>query len=208
MPFPVDAAALYAFVQVIIVDVVLSGDNAIVIGMAVLGMPKERRGRVIMVGILVATAMRIVFAVLATQLLAIIGLTLAGGLLLLWVVWKMWRELRAQARADNAAEGSEPVIAPPKSALSAVKQIVIADLSMSIDNVLAVAGAAREHPTILVFGLLLSIALMGLAANFIARLLDRYHWIAYVGLAIIAYIAIEMIQGGGLEIFHAMGTRP
>jgi YjbE family integral membrane protein len=199
-----DSAALSAFIQVIIIDVVLSGDNAIIIGLAVAGLPREKRGRIIMIGILAATVMRIIFALVATQLLAIIGLTLAGGLLLLWVAWKMWRELRAPKHDDSELADAEKA-AVRKKPSEAIKQIVIADLSMSLDNVLAVAGAAREHPEILVFGLVLSIALMAVAASFIARLLNRYHWIAYIGLAVIAYVAIEMIYKGGDQVYKHLG---
>jgi YjbE family integral membrane protein len=199
-----DAAALSAFFQVIVIDIVLSGDNAIIIGLAVAGLPKEKRGRIIMIGILAATIMRVLFALVATQLLAIIGLTLAGGLLLLWVAWKMWRELRAPRHDESELADAEKTVVHKKPS-DAIKQIVIADLSMSLDNVLAVAGAAREHPEILAFGLVLSIALMAVAASFIARLLNRYHWIAYVGLAVIAYVAVEMIYKGGDQVYKHLG---
>lgn len=199
----ITAAELSAFAQVILIDVILSGDNAIVIGMAVAGLPPEYRNKIIVYGILAATILRILFASVAVQLLQIIGLTLAGGILLLWVAWKMWRELRLQAKAAkegaNASE-MEPKKAAPKTRREAIIQIIVADLSMSIDNVLAVAGAAREHPYILAFGLVLSIALMALASKAIARMLDRYHWIAYVGLIIIAYVAMKMIYDGGLQV--------
>lgn len=200
----IDPAALTAFFQVIVIDVVLSGDNAIIIGLAVAGLPKEKRGRIIMIGILAATVMRVMFALVATQLLAIIGLTLAGGLLLLWVAWKMWRELRAPKHDPDAldAAGQAPVRKKPSDA---IKQIVIADLSMSLDNVLAVAGAAREDPTILLFGLVLSIALMALAATYIAKLLSRHHWIAYIGLGVVFFVAIDMIWRGSEEVMHASG---
>ncbi|MGE0151659.1 MAG: TerC family protein [Reyranellaceae bacterium] len=200
-----DSAALSAFIQVIVIDVVLSGDNAIVIGLAVAGLPKHQRGRIIMIGIVAATVMRVLFALVATQLLAIIGLTLAGGILLLWVAWKMWRELRAPKHSDDELAEAEANAAAGKKPAEAIKQIVIADLSMSLDNVLAVAGAARDHPEILVFGLVLSIALMAVAASFIARVLNRYHWIAYVGLAVIAYVAIEMIYKGGDQVYRYLG---
>jgi len=193
--------ALTAFLQVIMIDLVLAGDNAVVIGLAAAGLPKEQRGRAILVGILAATAMRIGFAFVALELLAIVGLLLAGGILLLWVCWKMWRELRGPSEADCEAaltEGDAHV--PRKTFAQAAWQIVVADISMSLDNVLAVAGAAREHPIALVFGLGLSIVLMGVAASFIARLLNRHRWIAYVGLAIILYVAIDMIWRGALEI--------
>jgi len=200
----IDSAAITAFIQVLIIDVVLSGDNAIVIGMAVAGLPKEKRGRIIMIGILAATVMRILFALVATQLLTIIGLTLAGGLLLLWVAWKMWRELRAPRHDDDELADAEANAPVGKKPSEAIKQIVIADLSMSLDNVLAVAGAAREHPEILIFGLVLSVALMAVAASFIARLLNRFHWIAYVGLAVIAFVAVRMIYDGSDQIYEKL----
>ncbi|WP_341894154.1 TerC family protein [Ferrovibrio terrae] len=198
----VTAAEMSAFAQVILIDVILSGDNAIVIGMAVAGLPAAQRNKIIVYGILAATVLRIMFASVAVQLLQIIGLTLAGGILLLWVAWKMWRELRAQAKAaKDGANGGEPAEKPaPKTQREAVMQIIVADLSMSIDNVLAVAGAARDHPYILGFGLVLSIALMAVASKAIARLLDRYHWIAYIGLVIIAYVALKMIWDGGHQV--------
>lgn len=209
--------ALTALLQVITIDLVLAGDNAIVIGLAAAGLPREQRTRAILVGILAATVLRILFAVAATHLLAITGLLLAGGILLLWVCWKMWRELRAthaeQDRAEEALTGidlnHDGTIAgggPKKSFAQAAWQIVIADISMSLDNVLAVAGAAREHPAVLVFGLGLSVALMGLAASFIARLLNHYRWIAYVGLAIILYVALEMIWRGYHEVGPAVAA--
>ena len=202
--------ALTALLGVIGIDLVLAGDNAIVIGMAAAGLPKEQRNKAIIIGVLAATVLRIVFAVAATRLLAITGLTLAGGVLLLWVCWKMWRELRAGHQADDAAEvltdtdlnrdGEIAKGAKRKSFAQAAWQIVIADVSMSLDNVLAVAGAAKEHPEVLIFGLVLSVALMGLAASFIARLLNKYRWIAFVGLAIILYVAGHMIYEGMFEV--------
>ncbi len=206
------AEGLTALMQVIMIDLVLAGDNAIVIGLAAAGLPVDQRRNAILIGIIAATVMRIGFALVTVQLLAIVGLLLMGGILLLWVCWKMWRELRAGhaeaelqsvealANADLNADGTVAGGAPRKSLKQAVIQIVIADVSMSLDNVLAVAGAAREHPTILVFGLMLSIALMGLAASFIARLLNRYRWIAYIGLAIILYVALDMIWRGWEEV--------
>ncbi len=204
--------SLTAFFQVVMIDLVLAGDNAVVIGLAAAGLPKDQRSKAILIGIVAATVLRILFASVTTQLLQIVGLLFAGGILLLWVCWKMWRELRttakeqreaAEALANEDLDGSGGVAetAPRKSLRAAVWQIIIADVSMSLDNVLAVAGAAREHPVILVFGLALSIALMGFAASFIARLLQRHHWIAYVGLAIILYVAIEMCYKGWLEIW-------
>src|SRR5215468_3065714 len=204
----ITSEALVAFFQVVMIDLVLAGDNAIVIGLAAAGLPAEQRTRAILVGIVAATVLRVAFAGVTTQLLQIVGLLFAGGVLLLWVCWKMWRELRVQhaevsefAGVDVNPDGTLTGRAPPhKTFGQAALQIVVADVSMSLDNVLAVAGAAREHPTVLVFGLALSIALMGLAANFIARLLQKHRWIAYVGLAIILYVAAEMIWRGGHEI--------
>jgi len=195
-------AVIAAFFQVIMIDLVLAGDNAVVIGLAAAGLSAQQRRRAIMVGIVAATLMRIAFALIAVRLLAIIGLLLAGGILLLWVAWKMWRELQAQPQDDEhaAAGGTRKTFA------QAVWQIVLADLSMSLDNVLAVAGAARDHPVTLVFGLGLSIVLMEVAANFIARLLTRHRWIAYVGLAIVLYVALDMIWRGGHEVWpHLFG---
>lgn len=194
-----------AFFQVVMIDVALAGDNAIVIGLAAAGLPAGQRGKAILVGIIVATVLRILFATVTTQLLEVIGLLLAGGVLLLWVCWKMWRELQEMRQAQllqaETASGVEaPAPAASKTFPQAAMQIVIADLSMSLDNVLAVAGAAREHPTVLVFGLALSIGLMGFAANFIARLLQRYHWIAYLGLVIILYVSLDMIWRGSLDV--------
>ena len=200
------ASAMSALFQVIMIDLVLAGDNAIIIGLAAAGLPREQRAKVIFIGIAAATILRIGLALITTQLLGVVGLLLAGGLLLLWVSWKMWRELQSnslanEAMAANALEG-EPSngMAPRKTLRQAVWQIIVADFSMSLDNVLAVGGAAREHPYVLVFGLALSIALMALAASWIARLLQRYHWIAYVGLAIIVYVAAEMIWRGWHQV--------
>ena len=200
-----------ALLQVIGIDLVLAGDNAIVIDLAAAGLPKEQRARAILVGIAAATVMRIGFALLTTQLLAIVGLLLAGGILLLWVCWKMWRELRAghgePERAEEAltgqdlnADGTVAGGGPTKTFAQAATQIVIADVSMSLDNVLAVAGAAHGHPTVLIVGLVLSIALMGLAASFVARLLNKYRWIAYIGLLIIVYVALKMMWEGWHQV--------
>ncbi|MDH7799641.1 YjbE family integral membrane protein [Beijerinckia sp. GAS462] len=191
---------LTALFQVIMIDLVLAGDNAVVIGLAAAGLPKEQRGKVIVIGIVAATVLRIVLALMTTQLLQIVGLLLAGGILLLWVSWKMWRELRAgHSQEDEGAHATDSG-APRKTFRAAVWQIIVADLSMSLDNVLAVGGAAREHPWVLVFGLALSIALMGLAATWIASLLQRHRWIGYAGLAIIVYVAFEMVWRGWNEI--------
>lgn len=203
---------LMALLQVIGIDLVLAGDNAIVIGLAAAGLPKEQRAKAILVGIGAATIMRIGFALLTTQLLAVVGLLLAGGILLLWVCWKMWQELRegahehdveameALANEDIDADGAVADDAPKKTFAQAAWQIVIADVSMSLDNVLAVAGAAKDHPTVLIIGLALSIAMMGLAASFIAKLLNKHRWIAFVGLAIIIYVALKMMWEGWHEV--------
>ena len=201
-----------SFLQVIMIDLVLAGDNAVVIGLAAAGLPADLRRKAIVIGIAAATLMRIGFALIATQLLNITGLLLGGGLLLLWVCWKMFAELRVSRKDEAAAVESlgdtdldadgtiGAVGAPRKTLRQAVTQIIIADVSMSLDNVLAVAGAAREHPTVLIFGLALSIALMGLAASLIARLLARYHWIAWLGLLVILYVALHMIWEGWLDV--------
>lgn len=207
------AAGLTALLQVIAIDLVLAGDNAIVIGLAAAGLPSDQRRKAILVGIAAATVLRIGFA-LVTQWLLAIGpfLLIAGGLLLLWVCWKMWRELRvsrqeeleaAEALSDTDLDHSGSVAgnAKRKTFAQAAWQIVIADVSMSLDNVLAVAGAAMDHPTVLIIGLGLSIALMGFAASFVARFLHRYRWIAYVGLAIILYVAVKMFLDGAVDQF-------
>jgi YjbE family integral membrane protein len=201
--------ALAAFLQVVMIDLVLAGDNAIVIGLAAAGLPKDQRNKAILVGIIAATILRIGFASVTVQLLQIIGLLLAGGVLLLWVCWKMWRELRTPSHdIDEALDGQDidadgTIAGQPRKTLGqAIWQITIADVSMSLDNVLAVAGAARDHPHILIFGLALSIALMGFAANFIAHLLQKHRWIAYVGLAIILYVALDMCYRGALEVWQ------
>ena len=207
-----DAALMTSLMQVIMIDLVLAGDNAVVIGLAAAGLPKELRRKAILIGILAATVLRIGFALIATQLLSITGLLLAGGLLLLWVCWKMYQELRAGHDVDEAAamealsegdldaNGAAVARAPRKTLRQAVTQIIIADVSMSLDNVLAVAGAAREHPTVLIFGLALSVVLMGVAASVIARLLSRFRWIAWIGLAIILYVALHMIWEGWHDV--------
>ena len=217
----ISAESLTALAQVILIDVALAGDNAIVVGMAAAGLPAVQRRKAILVGIGAAAVLRILFSMFTVQLLQIIGLLFAGGLLLLWVSYKLWRELRAgfhteveaeetegEAALEDALGGAPPPVVlptvPQKSFRDAVTQIVIADVSMSLDNVLAVAGAARDHMEVLIFGLALSVALMGLAASLIARLLQRYHWIAYAGLAIILYVALTMIWDGAHEIMAAV----
>ncbi len=182
--------ALQALGEVIVIDLVLAGDNAVVVGALAAGLPARQQRQVILVGIGAALVMRIAFALIATQLLEVIGLLFAGGLLLLWVSWRMWRELREGNRHE------EVTTRPPKSFLAAAWSVALADVSMSLDNVLGVAGAAREHPAILIFGLLFSVAMMGLAANLIARVIDRYRWIGFAGLAVIVWVAVRMIHEG------------
>jgi len=190
--------SLVELLEVILVNLVLSADNAIVVGMAVAGLPAGRRWQVMVLGIGAATGLRIVFAAFTVQLLAVIGLLLAGGLLLLWICWKLWRELRGGRLSLDAA-----TTVAPKSMREAIVQIVVADVSMSLDNVLAVAGVARSDLWVLVVGLGLSIAFMGLAAALIARLLNRHAWLAYVGLLVILYVAVKMVSDGVVEVLAA-----
>ena len=203
----ISVTELTALGTVILTDIALAGDNAIVVGMAAASLPVEQRRKAIFFGILVATVMRILFALVTTQLLQIIGLLLAGGILLLWVSWKLWREICAQkqqAEAEAILEGNTASTQPPKTFKAAILQIVVADISMSLDNVLAVAGAAREHVWVLIFGLALSVVLMGVASTLMARLLIKYRWIAYVGLFVILYIALRMMWDGSLEVMTAV----
>lgn len=202
-----------AFLQVVFVDIMLAGDNAIVVAMVVVGLPAERRGRVLIVGIAAATLMRVLFALVTVQLLNVIGLSLAGGLLLLWVTWKFWRELKARHVEDQAAEYIDDIVhgtplrhpdAPRKTMRQAIIQVVAADVSMSLDNVLAVAGIAGEYQWVLVSGLVLSVAFMGLAATLIARLLARHHWIGFLGVAVILYVSLDMIWKGAIQIIETM----
>ena len=191
--------AVTAFFEILMIDVVLAGDNAIVVGALAAGLPSEQRKKVILIGVLAALVLRVIFALLVSQLLQIVGLILAGGLLLLWVAFKMWRELRHSAANPGSPEvaGDERSgMKPARSFASAAWGVALADVSMSLDNVLAVAGAAKDHPWVLVFGLVLSVALMGIAANVIAKYIERYRWIAYVGLAVILYVAGKMIWEG------------
>ncbi|MBI4920938.1 MAG: YjbE family putative metal transport protein [Devosia nanyangense] len=204
MPFDALVPAVTVFLQVVLIDLALAGDNAVVIGMAAAGLQGADRRRAIVAGIAGATVLRIVFATAATFLLQVVGLLLAGGILLLWVCWKMWRELRESAAVELAGEGADgqvggAVAAPRKTLRQAIVQIILADVSMSLDNVLGVAGAAREHPVVLVFGLGLSVVLMGFAAALIANLLTRYRWIAYLGLLVILVVALEMVLHGTQE---------
>ena len=184
---------LLVLLQVLLIDLTLAGDNAVAVGMAAAGLTPKQRRSAILAGLGAAVALRIAFALLATKLLGVIGLTFAGGLILLWVCWKMWRDLRA---AHHQEAETAPGVRPAKSFRGALLQIMLADLSMSLDNVLAVAGAARHHPALLVFGLILSIALMGIAAEWIARILNKARWIGYVGLAVVVYVALHMVWDG------------
>jgi len=213
------APAVLAFGQVLMIDLVLAGDNAVAVGLAASGVPQAQRNRVIVYGLIAAVIMRIGFALITTQLLGIIGLSLAGGVLLLWVCWNMWTEIQEQAAAnrhdadialeqatgidvDGASGVDEMSARKVKTFGQALLQILIADLSMSLDNVLAVAGAAREHPLVLALGLLLSIALMGVAATWIAKLLHKHRWIGYVGLFVVLYVALHMIWDGHRKVVH------
>lgn len=199
-------AALAAFGQVLMIDVLLAGDNAIVVGALAAGLPAQQRQKVIFIGIIAALVLRIGFALVVTQLMQIVGLILAGGLLLLWVAFKMWRELHPKRGGETPEDFSDDDISglrPAKSFAGAAWAVAVADVSMSLDNVLAVAGAARDHPGILIIGLILSVALMGIAANIIAKYIERFRWIAYLGLAVIVYVAVKMIYEGVVD--HQVG---
>jgi YjbE family integral membrane protein len=205
---------LHALMLVLFIDIVLAGDNAIVVGMAAAGLPADQRRKAIIWGIAAATVMRIAFASITVQLLSVVGIVLAGGVLLLWVCWKMYRELREgaahspdateQDEGVEALEGGAATGAPRKTLRQAITQILVADVSMSLDNVLAVAGAAKEHPIILVIGLAISVVLMGVAATLIAKLLDRHRWIAWIGLLVILYVALNMIYEGTHQVATAV----
>jgi YjbE family integral membrane protein len=190
------AGGLAALAQVLAIDLMLAGDNVVVLGTLAAGLPSDQRKKVLAIGVGIALACLIGFALVATQLLKVIGLLLAGGLLLLWVAWKLFRELCA---GDHAAQAGESVGPPPRGFGRAVMQVALADLSMSLDNVLAVAGAAREHPAVLFIGLATSVTLMAVAANFIARFIERHRWIAYVGLCVILWVAGRMIWQGMVD---------
>jgi YjbE family integral membrane protein len=198
-PSLISASALTAFLEILFIDIVLAGDNAIVVGALAAGLPAEQRKKVILIGVAAALVLRIAFALVVSQLLQIVGLVLAGGILLLWVAWKMYRELRHKHEStgsDEVAGDEHSGVRPARTFASAAWGVALADVSMSLDNVLAVAGAARDHPYVLVFGLVLSVLLMGVAANFIARYIERYRWIAWVGLLVILWVALKMIYEG------------
>ncbi len=203
-------AAMAAFLQVLMIDLVLAGDNAIVVGALAAGLPADQRKKVILIGVLAALVMRVLFALIVTWLLGIVGLVFAGGLLLLWVAWKMYREV---ANGEGHSPGSPEIegdetsgVKPAKSFAGAALSVALADVSMSLDNVLGVAGAARDHPGILIVGLIFAVLLMGLAANFIARYIERYRWIAWIGLAVIVYVALKMIYEGWVDPQLGIGT--
>ncbi|WP_454851862.1 YjbE family putative metal transport protein [Rhizobium binxianense] len=204
MPAFLDQHTISAYFEVIMINLLLSGDNVIVIGMAAAGLVSELRGKAIAVGIAAAAVIRIVFAVAAAKLLAITGITLAGGLMLLWICWTMGRELISSEEEEEVhagvAEGDGGVHIKPKLFRQAIAQIIFADVSMSLDNVLAVAGAAKENMNALIFGLILSVLLMGVASNFVAKLLSRFKWIGWIGLAIIVYVALDMIWNGSEQL--------
>ena len=189
---------LIALAQVLMIDIVLAGDNAVVIGMAAAKVPSGLRSKVIFWGLVAAVGLRVVLAILAVSLMKVIGLTLAGGILLLWVCWRFWRDISCTKHHEGAS------VQANASLRRAITQIVLADVSMSLDNVLAVAGAARDHLDVLVIGLMLSVGLMGAAANIIARLLERFRWISYLGLAIVLYVALSMIWHGGHDVMKAI----
>ncbi len=190
---------LVALAQVLFIDLLLAGDNAVVIGLAVAGLEAGQKNRAILLGILFATVLRVALALVAVRLIAIVGLMLAGGLLLLWVCWKMYRELRRQGGAAHRAGPA------PKTLGQALIQVALADVSMSLDNVLAVAGAAWQHPWVLVTGLIVSVILMGVAARFVADLLERHRWLAWVGLAIVLFVALHLIWQGGNDVAAKLG---
>lgn len=194
----VSVSEIYALLQVVLADLALAGDNALVVGLVAVSVPANQRKKVIFIGILMAALLRVAFSFGAVLLLQVIGLLLAGGLLLLWVGWKLWREISG---GDDSQEQADAAVHRPKNFGTAVSQIVLADLSMSLDNILAVAGAARHHTWVLVVGLALSVGLMGLASTIIANLLKRYHWIAYIGIIVIFYIAGAMIWEGAHQVY-------
>jgi YjbE family integral membrane protein len=204
-----EPSAMAAFIQVLLIDLVLAGDNAIVVGALAAGLPADQRRKVIIIGVLAALVLRIAFALVVSQLLQVIGLIFIGGLLLIWVAWKMWRELHHAGQSSGSPEvhGDETSgLRPAKSFAGAAWAVAVADVSMSLDNVLAVAGASRDHPGIMIVGLIFAVLLMGVAANIIAKYIERYRWIAYVGLAVIVYVAGKMIYDGWVDPAVGIGT--
>ena len=204
-------SAWTALGSVILLDLVLAGDNAIVVGALAAGLPAEQRKKVIFIGVIAALVLRVVFALMVNLLMGVIGLIFVGGLLLIWVAWKMYRDLRRSEATESP--GSPEILGDENSGIPAAKSfaaaawaVAVADVSMSLDNVLAVAGAAREHPGIMIVGLIFAVALMGLAANIIAKYIERYRWIAYIGLAVILYVAAKMIYDGWIDPAVGIGT--
>jgi len=202
-PSLISASAVTAFFEILFIDIVLAGDNAIVVGALAAGLPADQRKKVILIGVIAALVLRIGFALVVSQLLQVVGLVLAGGILLLWVAWRMYRELKHK----DESPGSEEVVGdehsgmrPARTFAGAAWGVALADVSMSLDNVLAVAGAARDHPWVLVFGLVLSVLLMGVAANFIANYIERYRWIGWIGLLVILWVALKMVYEGAAHV--------
>ena len=202
-PSLISASAVAAFLEILFIDIVLAGDNAIVVGALAAGLPADQRKKVILIGVIAALVLRIGFALVVSQLLKVVGLVLAGGILLLWVAWRMYRELKHK----DESPGSEEVVGdehsgmrPARTFAGAAWGVALADVSMSLDNVLAVASAARDHPWVLVFGLVLSVLLMGVAANFIANYIERYRWIGWIGLLVILWVALKMVYEGAAHV--------
>ena len=197
-------SAFSAFVQVLMIDIVLAGDNAIVVGALAAGLPADQRKKVIFIGVIAALVLRVIFALMVTWLLGIVGLVFAGGVLLMWVAWKMYRDITRSEASESPGspeiEGDENTgIKPAKSFAAAAWAVAVADVSMSLDNVLAVAGAAKDHPGIMIVGLIFAVALMGIAANIIAQYIERFKWIAWVGMVVIVYVAGKMIYEGWVD---------
>ncbi len=203
MEISLDHAAILELAAVVVIDVVLSGDNAVILGLATMGLPEARRGRALTAGVALAALLRVALALVAVPLLAVIGLTLAGGILLLGVAWKIWREVREASRRAGGGQ-HQAARGAAKSDTAAILQIALADLAMSLDNVLAVAGAAHRHPWVMVSGLALSVALMAFAARLVARFLERYPWLVYLGLAVITAVALKMIWEGSADVLRAI----
>ena len=205
-----EPANFWTFLTVIGLDLLLAADNAIIVGALAAGLPADQRRKVIIIGVLAALVLRIAFALVVVQLMSVVGLIFVGGLLLLWVGWKMWREMRDQTGESPGSpeiEGDEDSgLKPAKSFWAAAWAVGIADVSMSLDNVRAVAGAAKDHPGIMIVGLVFAVALMGIAANFLARLIERYKWIGYLGLLLVLYVAVKMMYEGWIDPSVGVGT--